>query len=46
VVATGGDAPALFEGDELINRLVPELELRGIVVSIRHALTENIDADE
>jgi type III pantothenate kinase len=46
VVATGGDAPALFEGDELINRMVPDLELRGIAVSVRHALTENIDADE
>ena len=46
VVATGGDAEALFKGDELINRLVPELELRGIAIAVRHALAESIDADE
>ena len=46
VVATGGDAETLFKGDELINRMVPDLELRGIAVAVRHALTENIDADE
>ena len=45
VVATGGDSKDLFEGDELINRMVPELELRGIAVSVRHALAESIDAD-
>ena len=46
VVATGGDAEALFKDDELINRLVPELELRGIAIAVRHALAESIDADE
>ncbi|MCH2144279.1 MAG: type III pantothenate kinase [Phycisphaerales bacterium] len=46
VVATGGDAPELFKDDELVNRLVPELELRGIAVAVRHALAESIDADE
>lgn len=46
VVATGGDAAALFKGDELINRVVPELEVRGIAVSARHALAENVDAEE
>lgn len=30
VVVTGGDAPALFEGDALVDRLVPHLTLMGI----------------
>ena len=46
VVATGGDAALLFTGDELVNRLVPDLELRGIAIAVRHALTESVDADE
>ena len=46
VVATGGDAGDLFKGDELINRLVPELELRGISVAVRHALAGSVDAEE
>ena len=46
VIATGGNAPDLFKGDELINRLIPELELRGIAVSARMALAEAIDSDE
>ncbi len=35
VVATGGDAPVLFEGFDLIERLVPDLTLLGIAVSLR-----------
>jgi type III pantothenate kinase len=35
VIATGGDAALLFERDELIDRLVPELTLMGIAVSLR-----------
>ena len=46
VVATGGDAALLFTGDELVNRLVPDLELRGIAIAVRHALAESVDADE
>jgi len=46
VVATGGDAASIFKDDELINRMVADLELRGISVAARHALTENADADE
>jgi type III pantothenate kinase len=38
VVATGGDAELLFEKDELINRIVPDLTLRGIYVTARTAL--------
>lgn len=30
VIATGGDAPALFDGDELIDRVIPELQLLGV----------------
>lgn len=46
VVATGGDAIQIFEGDELINRLVPDLEIRGIAIAVRHALAESVDAEE
>lgn len=46
VVATGGDAENLFADDELVNRLIPELELLGIAISVRHALVESIDAEE
>jgi type III pantothenate kinase len=37
VVATGGDAETLFSGDELVDRIVPELVLMGISVAARHA---------
>ena len=37
VVATGGDAEILFRGDELVDRIVPELVLHGIAVAARHA---------
>lgn len=39
VIATGGDAAMLFEGDELIDRIVPELPLIGIAVAYQAALT-------
>ena len=46
VIATGGDAMLLFDNDELIDRIVPELTLMGIVVAVRHALaTDDADAD-
>lgn len=38
IVATGGDAETLFRGDELIDRIVPDLTLRGIAVAARHAM--------
>ncbi|MFG0257582.1 MAG: type III pantothenate kinase [Phycisphaerales bacterium JB043] len=40
VVATGGDAQALFEGDELVERIVPDLVLRGIAICADTALTQ------
>jgi type III pantothenate kinase len=30
IIATGGDAKVLFEGDDLVERIVPELTLRGV----------------
>lgn len=38
VVATGGDAETLFAGEELIDKIVPELTLLGIAATARHAL--------
>lgn len=40
VVVTGGDATTLFESDELIDRIVPDLTLLGIAAAARHALEE------
>ena len=45
VVATGGNAADLFENDELVNRLVPDLELRGIAVADRMALSESTEEE-
>jgi len=44
VVATGGDAEILFSGDDLVDRIVPDLVLIGISVAARHA-AEYPDAD-
>ncbi|MCR9217880.1 MAG: type III pantothenate kinase [bacterium] len=41
IIATGGDAQALFEGEELIERNVPDLTLRGIAL----AYTAAVEAD-
>ena len=38
VVATGGDAELLFQNDELVDRIVPDLTLFGIAAAARHAL--------
>lgn len=38
VIATGGDAPFLFEGDDLIDRIDPDLTLRGIASACRSEL--------
>lgn len=38
VVATGGDAEFLFAEDDLIDRVVPDLALRGIAIAFRTAL--------
>jgi type III pantothenate kinase len=44
VVATGGDAEALFRGDALVDRIVPNLTLLGIVAAAKLALAAD-DAD-
>ena len=46
MVATGGNAEDLFADDELVNRLVPDLELRGIAVAARLALAEAAETEE
>jgi len=38
IIATGGDAELLFKNDDLIERIVPDLTLRGIAVSAQKAL--------
>ncbi len=40
VVATGGDAPFLFSDDDLIERIEPDLTLRGIALTCRAALAD------
>lgn len=44
VVATGGDAEMLFENDEFIEHIEPDLLFKGIAVSVRHALA--VDENE
>ncbi|MDZ4756153.1 MAG: type III pantothenate kinase [Phycisphaerae bacterium] len=41
VIATGGDAEALFAGDELVNRIVPDLTLYGMALAARRALASD-----
>lgn len=43
VIATGGDAETLFAEDELIDRVVSDLTLKGIAVTVRYAL--NVDSE-
>lgn len=40
VVATGGDAAALFDGDALVDRVVPELQLLGLRDSLAALLAD------
>ncbi len=45
VVATGGDGALLFKGDERVDRVVPDLTLRGIELSWRSAVEALKDED-
>jgi type III pantothenate kinase len=45
VIATGGDAEALFSDEDLVDRVVPELTLLGIAVAARYAFAGE-EADE
>ena len=38
IIATGGDAEVLFDDEELVDNIVPELSLLGIAAAARHAL--------
>ncbi len=38
VIATGGDAELLFKDDELIERIVPDLTLQGLGVTVKKAM--------
>lgn len=44
IVATGGDADLLFREWELIDRIVPDLTLKGLEVTLRTALERERDA--
>ncbi len=45
IIATGGDAQALFGNDELIDRVVPDLTLFGINSSVQTALKGDGEAE-
>jgi type III pantothenate kinase len=40
IIATGGDAELLFKADEFIEEIVPNLQMQGIAVSVRHTMAE------
>ncbi len=41
VIATGGDAQVLFRDDEFVNRVIPDLGLRGIALTLRKQLEQD-----
>lgn len=43
IIATGGDAQALFASDELVEHIVPDLQLLGIAQACRLALEHEAD---
>jgi type III pantothenate kinase len=46
IVATGGDARALFESDDLVEHIVPDLALLGIQAACRIVLAGDDEQDE
>lgn len=46
IVATGGDSRVLFEHDELVDRIVPNLTLLGIRIACEKALRQGDEGDE
>jgi type III pantothenate kinase len=46
IVATGGDAPALFENDPIVEHIVPDLQLIGILEACKAALMAEGDFDD
>ena len=45
VVATGGDAQVIFRDDEFVNRVIPDLGLQGIAVTLRKQLEDDESSD-
>ncbi|MCK4873997.1 MAG: type III pantothenate kinase [Phycisphaerales bacterium] len=45
VIATGGDAEALFADDPFVEKIVPHLTLLGIAITCRHALEAGGEGD-
>ena len=45
IIATGGDARVLFENDDLIEHIVPDLTLLGFEASCRIELEKSDDGD-
>lgn len=46
IVATGGDARALFEDDDLVEHIVPDLQLMGIARAYRHEAEQGETDDD
>jgi len=46
VVATGGDAQLLFEGYDLVERIVPDLTLQGLALTLRTYLEQQADESD
>ena len=40
IIATGGDAETLFKNDDLVEQIIPDLQMQGIAVSVRFAMAE------
>lgn len=45
IIATGGDARLLFEGDELVERIVDDLVLHGVAIACDIALSREVAED-
>ena len=43
ILATGGDALTLFEEDDLIEQIIPDLQFQGIAASVSHAISVEDD---
>lgn len=46
IIATGGDAAFLFDGDEIVEHVVPDLQLVGVVEACRILLTQQDELPE
>lgn len=46
IVATGGDAPLLFENDGIVEHIIPDLQLIGVRLSVAHARGETGEQED